>query len=1329
MASENIHIDKLDDSNYYTWAVQAEALLSLKECWSAVTAEAAPNTAPERARDSKALALIRLAVKPHHLPLLKGCNTAREAWEALERLFRARSIARRLQLRIDINSLRLGQSESLSRYFSRARMLMAELEATGGDNNIAESDVVLAVLNGLPKDYDMIRTVLVSTLAADRLTLDSTLPALLTVESNVRKVKESGVKAYAANTRPKGQQQGKAPQGGGSGPSKEGGVNPHKSYTCYKCGKQGHIAKHCRSKGAKQQQQQGAAGNESRTADTDTRDKAVAALTAHSVSGDPEPHLWLVDSGAGSHITPYADLLVNAVEDTSVTITFGNKSQAQSTHRGEVWLQAPNGSSVEHFKLTNVLLVPDASGNLFSVKQADKAGATCVFKHGECRVYKEGALLVKADESDVPGLYAFKARPRTAQETITVCTSKTSVVETAELWHARLSHAAYSTLEHMARSGSVQGINVGAPDFARAANQLCEPCVMGKQVRAPFPTSTTKTQAPLELLHTDVAGPMPAKSLGGSYYYFTVLDDYTGLSCTCPVASKSDVTSGLIDCINMLERQSGLPVKALRSDNGGEYCNSRLEEYLRSKGIVHQTTAPHTPQQNGKAERLNRTLMERTRALLSQAGLPASLWAEAVVTVNYVRNRTTRSGTDKTPWELFYGAKPNVSHLRIFGAPAFILVPSDLRTKLDMTSVRGTFVGYEPDSKAYRFLVDGKIIVRREAVFDELALLKGKAGGAQQLTGNKRTALDQLIVPSTQEEEKKHEGSEASDDDFLDAEDDAGHHNAPDIPNDGAATPARRSSRASRPPDPERMYNYVGAAVTTHSPEPQTYAEAMASAEADDWRAAMIEEMGEHAINGTWELEEPPKGTKLLDCKWVFKRKRDSAGNIVRYKARLVAKGCQQREGIDFTEVFAPTSKHATLRALLSRVAVEDWELQQLDVRTAFLKGELEEDIWMKQPPGFVEGTKACHLRKSLYGLRQAPRAWHDKLSGELKVIGCTTADSDPGLYTYRGKSANVYILVYVDDILIAGKDRDLVSSVKAKLAALFDIRDMGEASTFVGIEIVRDRSKGELKIVQRAMVQELAAEYGVSNARSRETPFAAGTKLEKATEGDDLLDTARYPYCSLVGSMLYLMVCTRPDIAQSVGALTRYMSKPNQSHWTAAQGVLRYLASTPGYGIIYTAKADNYVMGYCDADHGGDTDTRRSTTGFVFNWAGGAISWSSRLQPTVAVSTTEAEYMAASSAVKEALYLRKLCNDLGAATRTVVIYCDNQATITLLKNPVSSARSKHIDIMHHFARERVARGEVEFRYIESSANVSDIMTKALERDKYKRCRVGMAVG
>jgi transposase InsO family protein len=930
--------------------------------------------------------------------------------------------------------------------------------------------------------------------------------------------------------------------------------------------------------------------------------------------------------------------------------------------------------------------------------------------------------------------------------TVSVCATAAVNSEgttSAQLWHRRFGHLGYSNLARLPTM--VTGLSLTS-DIKAASADLCEPCAMGKIHRQPFPESQNRTVKPLELIHMDVCGPMPVTSFGGSKYIATFLDDYTGYSAVRLLSAKGDAAAATKSVFSMLQNSTGLTVINVRTDRGGEYMNKDLESYLDQNGIVHQSTIPYTPEQNGKAERLNRTLLEKARSMLADSDLPLEAWGEAVMTANYLRNRSPTAGRDLTPYEMMTGKRPDVGHLRVFGSKAFVHIPKEKRNKLDFKGAPGHMVGYSINSKGYRILMEGNYVIdSRDVIFDEHThksshiMQRPSTDGA--LDSNKGAldstdSLPDLDCSSESESDGDEEDATFGPNPNIQPPGTA-DNNLPD-PGSSTGPGPRRSSRANK--GTLNPYRYVGDGKNpvTHSAtamvaaidleEPKSYSAALNSKAADLWQHAMDEEMASLISNNTWTLEMPPPGVKPIPVKWVYKIKRDGDGNIERYKARLVAKGFKQQEGVDYDEVFAPVSKYSTLRALLAKAAADNMELHLLDIKTAFLNGDLEETIYICQPEGYVQGDPAlaCHLNKSLYGLKQAPRAWHNRLHRELVSYGYRASEADPGLYIYSGKSADIFLLVYVDDILIASTDMSMVKDIKHRLMGTFDARDLGEASTYLGITIARDRGSGTIKISQPRLTNDLISKFGMDDSKTKSIPVSAATKFSK-DEGEPL-DTTKYPYSELLGSLMYLSVCTRPDISFATGSLARYMSNPTTVHWQAAKGVLRYLAGTSDLGITFGKSGSFDFRGYCDADYAGDIDTRRSTTGYVFTLNGGAISWQSKRQPTVAASTTEAEYMAAAAAVKEGLWLRKLLSDFSINIQPINILADNQSAIKILRNPISSLRSKHIDVIHHFARERVMRNEVVFTYTPTNQMIADVLTKALAGDKFAFCCQGMGV-
>ena len=408
--------------------------------------------------------------------------------------------------------------------------------------------------------------------------------------------------------------------------------------------------------------------------------------------------------------------------------------------------------------------------------------------------------------------------------------------------------------------------------------------------------------------------------------------------------------------------------------------------------------------------------------------------------------------------------------------------------------------------------------------------------------------------------------------------------------------------------------------------------------------------------------------------------------------------------------------RQESLRLLIALSVQDGLKLHQVDVATAFLNGTLEEEVYMMQPEGFeVEGKEhlVCRLKKSLYGLKQSPRCWN---TAQLKEMGFTQSQNDPCIY-YKYTGGDVfYIAVYVDDIILAGKTEGILNEVKDSLSRKFEIKDLGELNYFLGVK-VEQRENNSVWIGQPAYTTSLLQTFGMQDCKPVSTPVNVGSKLTKATDDDDSVDQQKYQ--SAIGSLMYLSVSTRPDISYTVSCLARFSAKPTREHWTALKRLLRYLKGTLKHGILYTKDGSDTCTGYTDADWAGDVDSRRSTSGYIFSLSGGAISWRSQKQKCVALSTTEAEYVAMASAAQESVWLRQLIAELTNSSTTeapTLLYEDNQSAIAMTKNPQYHGRAKHIDIRHHFIRQQVAQG---IEYCPTVEMTADILTKGLSQERF----------
>jgi hypothetical protein len=515
--------------------------------------------------------------------------------------------------------------------------------------------------------------------------------------------------------------------------------------------------------------------------------------------------------------------------------------------------------------------------------------------------------------------------------------------------------------------------------------------------------------------------------------------------------------------------------------------------------------------------------------------------------------------------------------------------------------------------------------------------------------------------------------------------------------------------------------------------EPKSFREAMnrPPKERIQWYKAATDEIQSLVENGTFELVQLPPGRKAIGSRWVFKVKRNADGSIERHKARLVAQGFAQRPGFDYTETFAPTPKWAALRAILALAALEDLELESVDISSAYLNGELEEEVYMKQPEGFMEKGSDWywHLLKSLYGLKQAGRCWHKKLNEVLESLGFKRTICEHSIWVYHRGDVRIIIPVFIDDMTIAAKSKQDIQKVKNDLKAHFKLRDLGPTSFLLGVEVKRDRSKRTLTLSQRRYILDILERFEMSDCNEVATPLDPNIRLNSSMSPQTTQDVEAMhsiPYLQAVGALMYLAVATRPDIAYSVGVLARFNKNPGQQHWKAVKHLLRYLKKTMDYKLAFSPSSSTELFTtYTDADHGGNSDNIRSTSGHIVKMGTGAISWSSRLQGIVALSTTEAEYVAATSAGQEILWLRNLFTELGYKfTSPSTLHIDNQSALSVAKNPEHHGRMKHLDLRFYWLRNEVEKGSIHMVHLGTNEMPADIMTKSLGRVK-----VGEMVG
>lgn len=492
-----------------------------------------------------------------------------------------------------------------------------------------------------------------------------------------------------------------------------------------------------------------------------------------------------------------------------------------------------------------------------------------------------------------------------------------------------------------------------------------------------------------------------------------------------------------------------------------------------------------------------------------------------------------------------------------------------------------------------------------------------------------------------------------------------------------------------------------------------------------EWAAAVTEEVQALVKNGTWEITTIPEGKRPVGCKWIFSVKYNADGSINRYKARLVAKGFTQSYGVDYEETFAPVAKLNSVRVLLSLAANLDWPLHQLDIKNAFLNGELEEEVYMQIPPGLESpntSNMVCRLRKSLYGLKQSPRAWFDRLTRVVKEDGFVQCQTDHTMFAKHSMDGKIALfIVYVDDIVITGDDYDQIKHLKSLLANEFEVKDLGQLKYFLGMEIAR--TKNGIYVSQRKYTLDLLKETGMLGCKAANTPIEP---VKRSEEESIPADKDRYQ--SLVGKLIYL-THTRPDIGFAVSLASRYMSNPTETHMKTVNRILQYLKGSPGRGLYFQKNSNRGIEVYTDSDWAGCLSDRKSTTGYcTFVW-GNMVTWRSKKQSVVARSSAEAEFRAMAQGICEGIWLKRMLDEIRIPTNyTMRILCDNKAAISIAKNPVHHDRTKHVEIDRHFIKEKIDQEIIRVDHIPSCKQTADIMTKALPRNIYENIRSNLGM-
>lgn len=956
---------------------------------------------------------------------------------------------------------------------------------------------------------------------------------------------------------------------------------------------------------------------------------------------------WIIDSGASIHMS-YNDHLFNHLTRRRFgVVKVANGECIPICGYGTTTISINTQAELKSLELKNVAYVPDLHMNLISVNELNKCGHTVTFKEGICSITSNNECFPIARFIN----NNFLLNERT-EGTASHCVHD---------WHVRFAHRNLKDILRLKE--------FGLPITKCKCLDQCDACMKGKMTALPFSRSI-KPRNVLDIIVSDICGPIRTQSLGGSRYFLTITDvrsDYTQVKF---LRQKSEAPAHIMDFIEFSKTQLSRKPKIFRSDGGGEFTNNELKSYFKKEGIRFETTVPYTPQQNGIAERKNRTLNDSVRTILIAAQFPDNLWAEAMQYVIYTQNRIIRKDEKLTPIELFFNKK-SIGTFWEFGSPVYVTTARHNRGKLDPHGSIMRFLSVDDKSKGFRLWDGSKILIERN--------VRPKLERHQlQSEMNQPAAVPDTILNDCSDPEVDEQ-----------------------LP--------RRSKRLIEKSSAQPA-NLVEA-------DPKTYKQALKSNDKDEWLSAMNEEMDSLRHTGTFILTDLPKDRKTIGCKWVFKKK--SENNSVRFKARLVAKGFSQKYGEDYDEIFAPVARAPTIRLLLSMAGKLKLHIKQFDVKTAFLNGHLDEEIYMEQPEGFQTGKQVLRLQKSLYGLKQAARSWNIMLKNCLQKVGFTPSEADDCFFIKKDKTSVCYIVVHVDDMLFAATNINMIDRISNQLSKFFVLKDLGPVKQFLGVDI--HSSNGFFGINQASYIMRMAAELQLDQSKAQKYPMQPGY-FRIASE--DFLP-AENNYRKVIGMLLYVSTNSRPDISLSVCVLAQRVEKPRVLDLQEALRVVKYLVNTKDHILhLNNPEIHQQLIAFSDANHGECRIDGKSNSGIICFVNGGPIIWSSRKQSLVALSTCEAEYYAITEAAKEVIWLRQLLKsfDISEEIPTTIL-TDNQSSISMINNGEFMQRTKYIGVRYHFIRDWIDKSVIKLNYCPSEYNIADMLTKPLGGPKIVNLR------
>lgn len=1216
-----------DGTNFGVWIKNVKSALIINKVLDAIdpSKEAHP---PDNWDDitARAWLIFSGSITPNVMNQFGQCETPLSLWEALHNVYNLKDDVKETALLLKFCNTKRASFSTCSEYVAEMRMIINQFEAAGG--HMEEKNKWRVLLSNLGSQYESFINSY-STLPSESMTLQI-MGNRICMLDQVDTPEEINGSAYRAIAQP--QLVCRFCKATGHD------IKSCSRVKCRICGQRGHLDLKCKS-----------SKNNNNSNNSNIQSDEVYSQGTST---------WFLDSGATHSMTPHKyDFEDEIVQSTMGYVYTASGQRLEVMGIGQV--------KIENTIIPNILYVPELGCRLMSVSQLIANGYAVHFEKNTCKVTKGKITNFEIVQDSSDGLFKFKPSAYLVRRN-----NQQPKTDTATNWHRKMGHIHHRAVVELFDKELVSGGQITDRN-----EQQCEPCILGKSTSRPQSQEAERTpEKPAEIISADLMV-ISREDTGamGEMNALVLVDHYSGYVQVQTLFTKdsAEIVRKLRNFVKLIENQTGDRAKIFRTDNGLEFCNTEVNEYLGNNGIRHEQTAPHNSAGNGRSERMIRTLRDYARTMLIATNMDRLMWPWAFRTAAYLHNRCGKSPfIDKTPYEIIYSIKPDISKLEEFGTKCW--VKTDKRSKWSEKCTPGRLIGYGDDSECYVVKADDDRIVHSKDV---------------TFTRPSNPEMEPVVdAPRKSDRPKTFTGSYAM------------------------------------------AVQYTKTAIPEKLNSEPTLKEALESPNAKEWQEAINEEFKNLMEKGVFDTNIVPEDKKVLKSRVILKMKEDALGTFTRYKARLVACGYAQREGLDYSETFAPTVKPQTLRALLAVAASKDYLLHQMDVDTAYLNADLKEEIYIRLPKDIKSelAGRTVKLKKSLYGLKQAGHEWYSLLHSMLEKLDWKRSEADYCLYK-RSKAGQLqYLAVYVDDILMSAKTADEINLIKEEIKRIFKVKDLGEAKSILGMSVERP-SPNVILLSQTGLINKVLKTFqNIYPIKIRSTPTDKALPPHTGNATDEEI----LHYQQVVGALLHLSRWTRPDISTAVSHASRYASNPGPDHMKLIGQILGYLLNTAHHKFRLCGHTNQVIL-HTDSDWAGDITDYKSQSGCAVFLGNNLIAWKSNKQSCVARSTMEAEYIAMSEGTSEAQWCKYITDHLETTNEMdpIAVYCDNQAALAALKNPAEHSKAKHIALKYHCIRDEERSGRIKSAYIPTQSNIADIFTKGLTKTRHSEITRSLGIG